>query len=252
MSGHSKWKTIQHKKGALDAKRGKIFSKLSKEIMVVVKHGGPNPEMNATLRNIILKARSFNMPADNIDRAIKRGSGETDGVVMHEVVYECYAAGGVGVIVQVLTDNKNRAAAEIRHIFQKYGKDFATQGSVSRGFKRRGQILVDPAGVDEDKLMSIVLDAGAEDMQRDDGPFEILCDPATLSQVVKAIEDAGLKTASAEVALVPDTYVPIADKSAASQLLKFVNDLEDNDDVQNVYTNMDIGDEILAEIEKSG
>ncbi len=252
MSGHSKWKTIQHKKGALDAKRGKVFSKLSKEIMVIVKQGGASPESNASLRNIILKARSFNMPGDNIDRAIKRGAGEMDGVVMNEVMYEAYGAGGVGIIVQVLTDNKNRTAAEIRHIFQRYGSNFAAQGAVSRAFKRRGQITVDAEGVDEDKLMSIVLEAGAEDMQRDGDQFEILTEPATLSAVVKAIEAAGMKTVGAEVALVPDTYVPVADKAGASQMLKFMNELEDHDDVQGVYTNMDVSGDILAEIEKSG
>ena len=155
MSGHSKWATIKHKKGAADAKRGKVFSKLSKELMVVARQGGSDPGMNPTLRTLVQKAKSVNMPSDNIDRAIKKGAGELDGVVFEEVVYEGYAAGGVGLIVMGLTDNKNRAAAEIRHVFTRHGSSFATQGSVSRGFQRRGQILVESSAVDEDKLMEI-------------------------------------------------------------------------------------------------
>jgi YebC/PmpR family DNA-binding regulatory protein len=250
MSGHSKWKTIQHKKGAADAKRGKIFSKFSKELMIVSRQGGSDPNSNAALRNCIQRARAQNMPADNIDRAIKKGAGEIDGMVLEEVGYEGFAGGGVSLVVKVLTDNKNRAAAEIRHIFNKHGCNFASQGSVSRGFKRKGQIFVDATAVDEDKLMGIVLDAGAEDMQKDDDQFEILTDPGSFDAVVAALEKAGVQRSAAEVTLVPDTYVPVADKAVARSVLKFIEELEDNDDVQNVYSNIDVGDAVLAELGK--
>ena len=250
MSGHSKWKTIQHKKGAADAKRGKIFSKFSKELMIVARQGGSDPSSNAALRNCIQRARAQNMPADNIDRAIKKGAGELDGMVLEEVGYEGFASGGVSLVVKVLTDNKNRAAAEIRHIFAKHGCSFASQGSVSRGFKRKGQIFVDASAVDEDKLMGIVLDAGAEDMQKDDDQFEILTDPGTFEAVVAALEKESIQRSAAEVTLVPDTYVPVADKSVARSVLKFIEDLEDNEDVQNVYSNIDVADAVLNELGK--
>jgi YebC/PmpR family DNA-binding regulatory protein len=248
MSGHSKWKTIQHKKGAADAKRGKIFSKLSKELMVLARQGGSDPATNAALRNLIQKAKSVNMPADNIERAIKKGAGELEGLTYHEVVYEGYAAGGVGMIVMVLTDNKNRSAAEIRHIFNKHGSDFAGQGSVLRGFTRKGQIFVDAATVSEDKLMALVLDAGAEDMTQDDGQFEILTDPANFADVMQALEKAGIATLGGEVAMVPQAYVPLTDKSVAQAVLRFVADLEEHDDVQNVFTNMDVSPEVMKEL----
>ena len=250
MSGHSKWKTIQHKKGAADAKRGKIFSKLSKEIMVVTRQGGGDPTMNSALRQLILKAKANNMPNDNIDRAVKKGTGELGGAVYEEVVYEGFATGGVSLVVYVLTDNKNRAAAEVRHVFQKHGSNFATHGSVARGFTRKGQILVDATKVDEDTLMGLVLDAGADDMTRDGDEFEILTDPASFESVTAALEKAGIKPNSAEITLVPHAYSPVQDKSVAHSVLKFVAELEDHDDVQNVYTNMDISDDILKELEK--
>lgn len=250
MSGHSKWKTIQHKKGQADAKRGKIFSKFSKELMILAKQGGGNPDSNVALRTLIAKARANNMPMDNIERAIKKGSGELEGAALEEVVYEGFATGGVALVIVALTDNKKRAAAEIRHIFTRYGSNFATQGSVTRGFKRKGQILVDAGAASEDKLMEIVLDAGAEDMHLDEGHFEIITEPANYLKVVEALEKAGIPSTSSEITLVPDVYVPLTDKAKASQVLKFVGDLEDNDDVQNVYTNMDISDEVLKELEK--
>jgi YebC/PmpR family DNA-binding regulatory protein len=252
MSGHSKWKTIQHKKGAADAKRGKIFSKLSKELMVAAKQGGSDPSTNATLRNLIQKAKSSNMPSDNIDRAVKKGAGEIEGVVFEEIVYEGYASGGVGLVVKVLTDNKNRAASEIRHIFTKHGSSLASPGSVSRGFERKGQIFVDGKGADEDKLMGIVLDAGADDMRPDGDEFEILTDPANFSNVTDALEKAGIKPTSAEVSMVPLTTVPVADKSVAGAVMRFVSDLEDHDDVQDVYTSMDVDDAVMSELEKQG
>jgi YebC/PmpR family DNA-binding regulatory protein len=250
MSGHSKWKTIQHKKGAADAKRGKIFSKMAKELMVVAKAGGGNPDTNTALRTMIVRCKAVSMPNENIDRAIKKGTGELAADIMEEITYEGFADGGVGVVVKVLTDNKNRAAAEIRHIFSKMASGFASQGAVSRGFKRRGQIFVDANAVEEEKLMDIVLTAGAEDMSRDGEQFEILTDPNTFSAVMDALEKAGIKTEDAEVRLVAETYVPVADKSVAKSVMKFVETLEDNDDVQNVYTNMDLDDAVLAALEK--
>ena len=250
MSGHSKWKTIQHKKGAADAKRGKIFSKMAKELMVVAKAGGGNPDTNTALRNMIVRCKAVSMPNENIDRAIKKGTGELAADIMEEITYEGFADGGVGVVVKVLTDNKNRAAAEIRHIFSKMASGFASQGAVSRGFKRRGQIFVDATTVEEDKLMDIVLNAGAEDMTRDGDQFEVLTDPSAFAAVSEALEKAGIKAEDAEVRLVPETYVPVTEKSVAKAVMKFVETLEDNDDVQNVYTNMDVDDSVLAEIEK--
>ena len=190
------------------------------------------------------------MPNENIDRAIKKGTGELEGAIMEEISYEGFAQGGVGVVVKVLTDNKNRAAAEIRHIFTKHGSNFASQGAVSRGFKRRGQIFVDATTVEEDKLMDIVLNAGADDLSRDGDQFEILTDPSTFTQVVDALEKAGLKAEDHEIRLVPDTYVPVTDKVVARAVMKFVEALEDNDDVQNVYSNLDVSDATLAELEK--
>lgn len=250
MSGHSKWKTIQHKKGAADAKRGKVFSRISKELMVVARQGGSNPELNPSLRTVIQKAKSVNMPADNIERAIKKGAGEIEGASYEEIVYEGYAGGGVALIVLALTDNRNRATAEIRHAFNKHGSSFATQGACSRGFERKGQIIVNATRADEDALLNIVLEAGAEDMQREEDQFEILTDPSVFADVTEALEAAGIPTLSAEVSLVPSVYVPVADKSVAASVLRFIADLEELDDVQNVFTNMDVSDEVLAAIER--
>lgn len=248
MSGHSKWATIRHKKGAADAKRGKVFSKLAKELMVVARHGGGDPNMNPTLRTLMQKAKGANMPSDNIDRAIKKGTGELEGVVFEEAMYEGYADGGVGLIVLALTDNKNRAASEIRHSFTKHGSSFAQQGAVSRGFERKGQIFVDATVIDEDALMDLVIEAGAEDMSRDGEQFEIVTEPSDFMAVCEALEKAEIPTVGSEVALVPSTYVPVTDKVAASRVMRFVSDLEDLDDVQNVYTNMDVDDAMLDEL----
>ena len=248
MSGHSKWATIKHKKGAADAKRGKIFSKLAKEIMVVARQGGGDPSANITLRSLIQKAKGVNMPNDNIERAIKKGTGETGGAVFEEVVYEGYASGGVSLIVYVLTDNRNRAAAEIRHIFSKHGSSFAQQGSVSRNFERKGQIIVESSAVDEDKLMDIVLEAGADDMQNDGDQFEILTDPSVFNDVCEALENAGIEAISKEITLLPTLPVLVDDVSVAKSVLKFIAALEDNDDVQNVYSSMDMTDEVMEAV----
>ncbi len=247
MSGHNKWSTIKHKKGAADAKRGKIFSKIAKEIMVAARNGG-DPSANPTLRALIQKGRSVNMPRDNIERAIKKGTGELGATTFEEVVYEGYAAGGIGLIVICLTDNKNRAAAEIRHIFSKHGSSFAQQGAVSRGFQRKGQIFVDASSIEEDKLMDIVLEAGADDMKLDGDQYEILTEPSAFSDVVDALEKAGIENAGASVNLVADALTPISDKAQIKSVLKFIAALEDNDDVQDVYTNMDADEAILKEL----
>ncbi|MCE9616629.1 MAG: YebC/PmpR family DNA-binding transcriptional regulator [Lentisphaerae bacterium] len=252
MSGHSKWKTIQHKKGAADAKRGKIFSKLAKELMVVAKAGGSDPNTNASLRTVIQKAKAVNMPSDNIERAIKKGAGETEGVTFEEVTYECYAPGGVAVVVQLLTDNRNRATSELRFIFKRHGTDFASVGSCTRGFERKGEIMVDSTIVDEDKLMSVVLDAGADDMSQDGSQFEIITSPAAFPNVTEALEKAKIPTLSAEVTLLPLAAVPVSDPAVASTVLKLVGDLEDNDDVQNVYTNMDMTDDVIKAMQAKG
>jgi YebC/PmpR family DNA-binding regulatory protein len=202
------------------------------------------------LRTLIAKAKGSNMPADNVERAIKKGTGELAGGQLEEIMYEGYAGGGVALVIKVLTDNKNRAASEIRHIFTKFGSNLAGQGAVLRTFKRKGQILVESAAVDEDKLMGIVLDAGAEDMQRDGDVFEVITAPAGYQAVVDALEKAGLKTVSSEIALIPDAFVPVTDKATAANVIKFIETLEDNEDVQNVYSNMDVDEKILKELEQ--
>ncbi len=250
MSGHSKWAKIKHQKGAADAKKGKVFSKLAKEMMVVAKQGGGDPNNNPTLRNLIQKGKSVNMPNDNIERAIKKGTGELGGAVFEEITYEGYAQGGVGLIVKVLTDNKNRAAAEIRNIFKKNGSDFAALGAVSRGFERKGQIIIDAAGQTEDHVMSIVLEAGADDMINDGDSFEVLTSTQAFADVCDALQKAGIQPVSAEVGLIPTTVTPIAEVGVAKAVQKFINALEDYDDVQNVYTNMDVAAAIEDQLDE--
>jgi len=252
MSGHSKWKTIQHKKGAADAKRGKIFSRYSKEIMVCARDGGGDVDNNPSLRTLVQNAKSANMPMDNITRAIKKGTGELDGGQLDEIVYEGYASGGVGLIVKVLTDNKNRAAAEVRHVFTKNNSSFAQQGAVSRGFQRKGQITINESATDEDTLMELVIEAGADDMEHADGVFTVVTDPTAFNDVLKALEDAGIANEHAEVEMVADSNVPVNDLDTAKSILRFVDALEDNDDVQNVYANFDIDDALMEQLESEG
>ncbi|MGD9873639.1 MAG: YebC/PmpR family DNA-binding transcriptional regulator [Kiritimatiellia bacterium] len=249
MSGHSKWSTIKHKKAAIDAKRGKIFSKVAREIMVAVRTGGSDPEGNITLRALLQKARSANMPSDNIDRAIKKGAGDLGGAVLEEMTYEGYAGGGVAILIGVLTDNKNRSAAEIRHLFTRHNASLSAAGSVSRLFERRGQIVVSAEAASEDKLMEIALEAGADDMANEGDHFEILTSPSAFMSVVDALNKAGIVMAGSEMTMLPFTWVPITDKGQASSLVKFVEALEDLDDVQNVWHNGDISDDLMAEIE---
>jgi len=248
MSGHSKWAKVKHYKGALDAKRGKIFSKFAREIAVACKHGGGDPGFNPRLRTILMKARAANMPADNIDRAIKKGTGELGGVTYEEVTYEGYAPGGVALLVELLTDNKNRTAGEIRNIFTKHAGNMAGAGAVKHLFHRKGQLFVARDQISEDDLMSLVLDAGAEDMISHPDTYEILTDPHQLEAVHKALEGKGVKLQSAEVNQLPLTPVPVTDEKTARAVLSLIDALEDNDDVQNVYANYDIADEIMEKV----
>lgn len=249
MAGHSKWANIKHKKAAADAVKGRVFSKIAKEIMVAARSGG-DPAANITLRALIQKARGVNMPADNIDRAIKRGTGELDGIVLEEIVYEGFAGGGVSIIVQTLSDNKNRTASEVRHTFTKFSGSLAGSGSVLRGFKRRGRFIIAAAAASEDKLIEVALEAGADDVQRDGDYFEVVAEPNQFGTISDALSAAGIKPESGEITMIPDNYVPVTDKAQAGQLLKFIEALEELDDVQNVYANFDIPDHLLEDVAK--
>lgn len=247
MSGHSKWATIKRKKGAADAKRGQLFSKLSRAIIVAAKEGGPDPASNATLANAIQKARDASMPKDNIERAIQRGAGGGDGESYEAVLYEGYGPAGVAIICNILTDNRNRAASDVRYIFTKHGGALGTPGSVAWQFDRKGIILVDGADVDEESLMDLALDAGAEDIAEDGTQWQITTEPTELMSVRTALDKAGIAYASAELSMVPKTTVK-PDEKEARQLLKLVDALEDSDDVQDVYANFDISEEVLEAV----
>jgi YebC/PmpR family DNA-binding regulatory protein len=248
MAGHSKWANIKHRKAASDAVKGKMFSKMAKEIMVAARIGGGDPAANITLRSLVQKARGYNMPADNIDRAIKKGTGELASDAMEEIVYEGFAPGGVSVIVACYSDNRNRTAAEVRNVFNKSGGNLAQNGSVSRSFTRRGQLFVAADQVEEDRLLEVVLEAGAEDAVLDGDAYEILTDPSAYPQILEALEAAGIPVRDSEVTLLPDTYMTITDKDQASQIMKFIGLLEELDDVQNVYSNLDVDDALLDEL----
>lgn len=248
MAGHSKWANIKHKKAAADAVKGKVFSKIAKEIMVAARSGGGDLSANITLRALVQKARSVNMPADNIDRAIKRGTGEMEGVVLEEILYEGYGPAGVSVIVQTLSDNKNRTAAEVRHVFTKHGGNLAGSGSVMRTFKRRGYFTL-PGDVDEDRLIEVALDAGAEDVRKDGESFEVLCEPSQFGAVSDALAAAGLKTETSEITMLPDSTTPVTEPDKAKQVMTFIEALEALDDVQNVYSNFDVSDEVMAQLQ---
>ena len=248
MSGHSKWATIKHKKGLADAKRGKVFSKIAKEVTIAAQTE-PNPDNNPTLRTLIQKAKAANMPNDNIQNAIKKATGELKSTSFESMQYEGYAGGGIGLVVSVLTDNKNRAAAEIGHIFKRNGSEFAARGSVSRNFERKGQIVIEKAATDEDTLMGIVLDAGADDLESDEEGYTVSTTPAAFQDVMTALEKAGIATVSAEVEYVPTATKPLADLEQVKKLLSFVSALEDNEDVQNVYHDADIPDDVMEQAE---
>ncbi|MEP6962761.1 MAG: YebC/PmpR family DNA-binding transcriptional regulator [Acidobacteriota bacterium] len=242
MSGHSKWATIKHKKAALDAKRGKSFTRLIKEIMIAARSGG-DPDMNPRLRTAVTAAKAESMPADNIKRAIMRGTGELEGATMEEYMYEGYGPGGAAVLVSVATDNKNRTVSEIRHMFSKYGGNMGEQGSVSWMFERKSIISIDGEAAGEDKLMDLVLNAGAEDL-RNSGSWEVISAPESHEAVLEAITKAGIATESAEIGMLPKNLIKLEGKSA-SGALKLSEALEEHDDVQNVYSNYDIDESEL-------
>jgi YebC/PmpR family DNA-binding regulatory protein len=249
MAGHSKWANIKHKKGKADAARGKVFSKIAKEIIVAASAGGGNVDDNIQLRALVQKAKGVSMPKDNIDRAIKKGTGELEGGKLEEGSYECYAAGGIAVVIKVLTDNKNRSAAEVRHALTKAGTELAPPGSVSRMFQRKGQIFIDKDKTDEETLMELALDAGAEDMKTDGDQFEVITDPADFDNVSDAITKAGIDMAESEITMIPDLVTEVADADQAKKIMNFIEALEALDDVQDVYSNFDISDEIAAQLE---
>ncbi|HEX3806964.1 MAG TPA: YebC/PmpR family DNA-binding transcriptional regulator [Gaiellaceae bacterium] len=249
MSGHSKWSSIKHKKGAVDAKRGKLFSKLSRAIIVAAKEGGGDPANNLALQNAIEKAKSYSMPRDNIDRAIAKGSGaDADADAFETIVYEGYGPEGVAVIVEALTDNKNRTAADVRHVFAKNGGNLGTAGAVAWQFDRRGVVVVPADGVDEDELFLAAVDGGAEDIERDGSVFQITSVPEQLAAVREAVEGSGFTVDSAELQLVPKTTVAVDDETKARQVMRLIDALEDNDDVQDVYANFDISEEVLEAV----
>ena len=249
MSGHSKWSTIKHKKGATDAKRGQLFTKLSKAIIVAAKEGGPDPAANLSLQNAIEKARSYSMPKDTIERAIARGAGtDADAAAYETIVYEGYGPDGVAVLVEALTDNRNRTASDVRHLFAKNGGNLGTTGAVAWLFERRGIVLVDAAGVDEDELTLAAAEGGAEDVELDGSVFEVSSAPEDLAAVREAIEAAGIKVESAELSMVPKTTVEVVEEPSAKKLIRLIEALEENDDVQGVYANFDIPEQVLEAV----
>jgi len=249
VSGHSKWSSIKHKKGAADAKRGKLFSKLSRAIIVAAREGGPDPGGNLALQNAIEKARSYSMPKDNIERAIARGSGaDADAAAFETVVYEGYGPSGVAVIVEALTDNRNRTAADVRHAFDKNDGNLGGSGAVTWLFERRGVVLVEGASVDEDELTLAAAEGGADDVSREGSSYRVTASPENLQAVREAVEAAGLTVESAELTMVPKTTVEVADEAAAKKVLRLMDQLEDNDDVQDVYANFDIPEQVLESV----
>jgi YebC/PmpR family DNA-binding regulatory protein len=249
VSGHSKWSSIKHKKGAADAKRGKLFSKLSRAIIVAAREGGPDPAGNLALQNAIEKARSYSMPKDNIERAIARGSGaDTDAAAFETVIYEGYAPNGVALIVEALTDNRNRTASDVRHIFAKNEGNLGASGAVAWLFARRGIVLVSADGVDEDELMLAAAEGGADDVELDGSTYQIVSTPEALSSVREALEQAGIAYESVETTMVPKTTVRLDDEGDARKVLRIVDALEELDDVQEVYANFDIPEHVLEEV----
>ena len=249
MSGHSKWSTIKHKKGAADAKRGQLFTKLSKAIIVAAKEGGADPAANLSLQNAIEKAKSYSMPKDTIERAIARGAGtDADAAAYETIVYEGYGPDGVAVLVEALTDNRNRTASDVRHLFTKNGGNLGTTGAVAWLFERRGIVLVDADGVDEDELTLAAAEGGAEDVERDGSVFEVSSAPEDLAAVRQAIEAAGIAVESAELSMVPKTTVEVAEEPSAKKLIRLIEALEENDDVQGVYANFDIPEQVLEAV----
>jgi YebC/PmpR family DNA-binding regulatory protein len=249
LSGHSKWSSIKHKKGAADAKRGKLFSKLSRAIIVAAREGGPDPAANLALQNAVEKARSYSMPKDNIERAIARGSGaDSDSTAFDTVVYEGYGPSGVAVIVEALTDNRNRTASDVRHVFAKNDGNLGGSGAVSWLFERRGIVLVSADAVDEDELTLAAAEGGADDVSLDGSTYQIVSAPEALTAVRETVERAGFAIESAELSLVPKTTVEVADESSAKKVLRLIDQLEENDDIQDVYANFDIPEQVLEAV----
>jgi YebC/PmpR family DNA-binding regulatory protein len=246
MSGHSKWATIKHKKAATDAKRGKAFTKIIREMTIAARIGGADPETNPRLRTAILSAKSENMPNDNIERAIQRGAGTLEGETLEEVTFEGYGPGGVGMLVQTVSSNRNRTVSELRHMFAKHGGNMAESGAVGWMFHRKGELSVPKELADEDKMMSLVLDAGAEDLHDDGSAWEVVTPPEAFEKVREALTKAGITPASAEVGWVPQNYVKLTG-SQAQQMLRMIETMEDHDDVQHVYANFDIDEKELQE-----
>lgn len=246
MSGHSKWATTKRHKAAVDAKRGKLFSMLSKELTIAAREGGGDPGFNPRLRTCIQKAKGANMPADNIDKAIKKGTGELPGVVYEELVYEGYGPGGVGLIVEVTTDNKNRSASEVRSTFTKAGGNLAGAGALAFNFQRKGQFLIAGDKVTEDKLMEIALEAGADDVVNEGDHFEVTCEISDYDALASALESAGIHPDSSELAYIPNTPVAVNDPDMAKQVLRLTESLEDLDDVKAVWANYEIDDKHFA------
>jgi YebC/PmpR family DNA-binding regulatory protein len=249
VSGHSKWSSIKHKKGAADAKRGKLFSKLSRAIIVAAKEGGPDPAANLALQNAIEKARSYSMPKDNIERAVARGSGaDSDSESFETVIYEGYGPSGVAVIVEALTDNRNRTASDVRHAFDKNDGNLGTSGAVVWLFERRAVVLVSDDGADEDELTLAAAEGGADDVTQDGSQYQIVAEPGSLMSVREAVEAAGFTVDSAELTMVPKTTVEVADEATAKKVLRLIDQLEENDDVQDVFANFDIPEPVLEVI----
>jgi YebC/PmpR family DNA-binding regulatory protein len=253
MSGHSKWATIKHKKGAQDKARGKLFAKLIRQVEVAAREGGGDPETNANLRTMFQKARDASVPTDTIDRAIKRGTGELEGVKYEAIAYEGYAPGGVAVMVDCLSDNRNRTGAEVRNLFSKNGGSMAEPGAVSWQFERKGVVIlpkkVGPKDMTEDDLMLVALDAGADDLQDQGDTWLLTSDPSELGRLRAALEEAGIEFDSADLTLLPTTTVPLETEGEAKRVLRLIDLLEDHDDVQNVYANFDIPDAIIEMVE---
>lgn len=251
MSGHSKWAQIKHKKASTDAKRGKVFTKIVKEISIAARLGGGDLTGNPRLRTAIEKAKEVNMPSDNIKRAIMKGTGELPGVSYEEAIYEGYGPGGAAILVEVLTDNKNRTSPEIRHSMTKHGGSMGEAGCVAWMFEKKGYILIEKTKIDEDTLMSVALDAGAEDMKNDpkEDNYEIVTMPEHMGKVNAAIEAAGITVSLAEITMLPKNYATV-DEKQAEQIMRLIEALEDNEDVQNVYTNFDVPEEVIAKVEK--
>ncbi|WP_027339916.1 YebC/PmpR family DNA-binding transcriptional regulator [Halonatronum saccharophilum] len=251
MAGHSKWANIKHKKAKEDKARGKLFSKLVKKITVAAREGGGDPEINNDLALVVQKAKDANMPKDNIERAIKRGTGELEGVNYEQFVYEGYAPAGVALYMEIMTDNRNRAASEVRHVLSKNGGNLGESGCVAWMFERKGQLIIDRSEVevDEDEIMLAVLEAGAEDITVDEAAVEIITEPGDLKSVRDALEDMGYKFTDSDVAMIPENKISLDDPNDAKKVLKLIDALEDHDDIQEVYANFDIPDEVMDQIE---